>query len=96
MAGGSSAPPGPQARGVTDAPYKPFKAHEFRQMGAKTVPNIEAWSRHRENAHLIFKPGKNLVSGLIFGLAIPFVLYTLVKGDMQRTDRKEGRSRPFM
>jgi hypothetical protein len=90
------APSQPGARGVTDAPYKPFKPHEFRGMGAKTVSNVEAWARHRENAHLIFKPGKNLLGGLIFGIAIPIAIYTLVKSDMQRIDGKEGRDRPYM
>lgn len=96
MGGPSSSSASASARGVTDAPYKPFKPNEFRGMGARTAPNIEAWARHRENAHLIFKPGKNIVSGLIFGLAIPIFIYNLVKSDMQRIDSKEGRSRPFM
>jgi hypothetical protein len=91
-------PSAPSARGVTDAPYTPFKPHEFRNMAAKTSPNLEAWTRHRENAHLIFKPGKatNLARGLVFGLLIPAFIYTLVKSDMQRIDGKEGRDRPFM
>ncbi|KAG8458938.1 hypothetical protein KFE25_004272 [Diacronema lutheri] len=86
----------PSARGVTDAPYTPFKPHEFRNMGARTSPNIEAWARHRENYHLIFKPGKHIVSGLIFGVAIPIFIYSLVKSDMQSIDAKEGRARPYM
>lgn len=88
--------PVPSARGVTDPPYTPFKPHEFRNMGAKTAPNIEAWARHRENAHLIFKPGQNLGRGLVFGLLIPAFIYTLVKSDMQRIDAKESRDRPYM
>ncbi|KAJ1623232.1 ClpP/crotonase-like domain-containing protein [Pavlovales sp. CCMP2436] len=84
------------ARGVTDAKYTPYKQHEFRDMGARTTPAIEAWAKHRENAHLTFKPGKHIWGGLIFGIVIPVILYNLIKADMRVIDDKEGRQRPFI
>jgi len=65
-------------------------------MCLKPLPNlsppIEKWVKHKEDFHVRYKHTPRTVrDALIWGVAVPFVVYQLVKLEQQRVEARNGR-----
>tara|TARA_B100000524_G_scaffold223104_1_gene117778 strand:- start:3060 stop:3302 length:243 start_codon:yes stop_codon:yes gene_type:complete len=61
-------------------------------LGAKKNPAIEKWAKYKEDFHVRGQTGPKYVwNSLLWGIAVPIFMYTLVKSESLRVDRQNGR-----
>lgn len=59
---------------------------------SRSSPPIEKWVKHKEDYHLRYRHTPRTVrDALLWGVAVPVLLYSLVKLEQQRVDERNGR-----
>jgi len=62
--------------------------------GAFKSKSVEDWASYRENTLKYFKMDKKaIVLGLIFGVAVPYGVYKLSRGELMTKDKRRGQEK---